>query len=147
MALSILVLNGPNLNMLGSRELEFYGSKSLDEINADLKEQARQLDVVLGFLQSNHEGILIDAVQVAKEKYDGILLNAGGLTHTSIALRDAFLAVKIPFVEVHLSNIYAREPFRQRSYFSDIAIGLVQGFGDRSYFLALNGLVQHLRQR
>lgn len=145
--LRILVLHGPNLNLLGTREPEVYGRTTLSEIDARLAAQAKGAGAGLRALQSNHEGELIDQVQAARGAADGILINPAGLTHTSVALRDALVASGIPVVEVHLSNIFAREPFRRRSYVSDIAIGVVTGFGAESYRLGLEALLGHLRSR
>jgi 3-dehydroquinate dehydratase II len=137
----ILVVHGPNLNMLGIREPETYGATTLPEINARLEALAHELGATCVCFQSNHEGELVDLVQDARGRHDRILINAGGLTHTSVALRDALLATAIPFVEVHITNTYAREPFRHRSLLSDVAAGVVVGFGPRSYELGLRGLV------
>jgi len=132
------VLHGPNLNLLGSREPETYGRESLSTINARLARTARLGGVALEVFQSNHEGTLIERVQASNRRgISWIIVNPGGLTHTSVALRDAFAAVRIPFIEVHLSNIYAREPFRRHSYFSDLAVGTICGLGGRGYDLAL----------
>ena len=141
----LLVLHGPNLNLLGQREPGLYGSRSLDEINAALMARAQALGAELECFQSNHEGALVDRIQAARGQCEGLLINAGAYTHTSIALRDALLAVDIPFVEVHLSNVHAREPFRHHSYLADKALGVICGFGPASYSLALEGLVEHLR--
>jgi 3-dehydroquinate dehydratase-2 len=142
----ILVIHGPNLNLLGSREPGLYGSATLAEIDRSLQERARQLEVSLTSVQSNHEGALIDRIQQARDDADGILINAAAYTHTSVALRDALLAVALPYVELHLSNVHAREPFRHRSLLADRALGVIGGFGPLSYGLALEGLVAHLRQ-
>ncbi|MFM2079437.1 MAG: type 3-dehydroquinate dehydratase [Cyanobacteriota bacterium] len=142
----VLLLNGPNLNLLGLREPGLYGARTLESIEADLARQAADLDVTLACFQSNHEGALVDRIHAARGQADGILINAGAYTHTSIALRDALLGVAIPFVELHLSNVHAREPFRHHSHLADKAIGVICGFGPASYGLALQGLVQHLRQ-
>ena len=142
--MKVLVLHGPNLNLLGLREPEIYGSSTLADINAALDEQAAGLSVSLSHLQSNHEGVLIDAIHAAYGSTDGILINPGGFTHTSVALRDALAGVAIPFVEVHLSNVYSREPFRHHSYLSPIAIGVISGFGPNSYTLGLSALVERL---
>lgn len=134
----ILVLHGPNLNLLGTREPEIYGSESLHDINRRLLATARAAGAALRCVQSNHEGELVDEVQhAARAKTQFIILNPGGLTHTSVALRDALLAVRIPFIEVHLSNIHAREPWRRHSYFTDVAAGTIFGLGSRGYDLAL----------
>lgn len=134
MARNILVLHGPNLNLLGSREPEVYGRETLAEIDADLNRIATECGAKLASYQSNHEGALIDRVQAARpEGVDFIVLNPGGLTHTSVALRDALLGVAIPFIEVHLSNIHRREPFRHHSYFSDVAVGVIVGLGSAGY--------------
>jgi len=135
---AILVLHGPNLNLLGTREPETYGRESLSTINARLAQAAERGGARLEVFQSNHEGTLIERVQEAKKRgISWIIVNPGGLTHTSVALRDAFAAVKIPFIEVHLSNIYSREPFRRHSYFSDLAVGTICGLGGQGYDLAL----------
>lgn len=134
----ILVLHGPNLNLLGSREIAIYGHLTLDSINTELSALARELGHKIEHTQSNHEGILIDRLHAAfKEHTDFIIFNPGGFTHTSIALRDALLAIQIPFIEVHISNIFKREAFRHHSYFSEIAIGTITGLGMQSYLLAL----------
>jgi 3-dehydroquinate dehydratase-2 len=135
----ILVLNGPNLNLLGAREPHLYGRETLADINRRLERSAKQKGAALACFQSNHEGVLIDRVHAARvEAFDWILINPGGLTHSSVSLRDALSAVKIPFIEVHLSNIHAREPFRHHSYFSDLAAGTICGLGSRGYDLALD---------
>ena len=134
----ILVINGPNLNLLGSRETRHYGRDTLKAINARLARRARQAKVRLASFQSNSESALVERIQQARgQGVDFILINPGAYTHTSVALRDALAAVGIPFVEVHLSNIFAREPFRRESYFSDIAVGVVSGLGASGYELAL----------
>jgi 3-dehydroquinate dehydratase-2 len=140
---SVLVIQGPNLNLLGSREPEVYGKATLDDIHQKLAKLAKQVDISLETYQSNHEGELIDRVQKAKK--DGvsfIIINPGGFTHTSVALRDALAGVAIPFIEVHLSNIHQREEFRKHSYFSDLAMGVICGLGAHGYELALN-TIQH----
>jgi 3-dehydroquinate dehydratase-2 len=140
---NILVLHGPNLNLLGTREPETYGTESVQSINERLSRTARREGATLVVFQSNHEGALIERVQGAKQqRISWIIVNPGGLTHTSVALRDAFAAVKIPFIEVHLSNIYSREPFRRHSYFSDLAVGTICGLGSRGYDLALQFALQ-----
>ncbi len=133
----VLVLNGPNLNLLGSREPEIYGHETLADIEAGLRGHADDLDVEIEFLQSNHEGDLIDAIQAHRD-WDGIILNPAGYTHTSIALADAIAGAAAPVVEVHLSNIHRREAFRQHSYVSPVAWGQVVGFGYRGYHAALD---------
>jgi 3-dehydroquinate dehydratase-2 len=141
----IAVLNGPNLNLLGQREPELYGRTTLAEIEAAVREVARDLGAEIEWLQTNHEGALVDAVQALRGRVDGALVNAAALTHTSLALRDALLAVRIPFVELHLSNIFAREPERRHSVIADLAVGVIAGFGAESYRLALHALVGRLR--
>jgi len=139
----ILVLHGPNLNLLGTREPDIYGRESLAAIDRRLERTARAAGASITFFQSNHEGDLIDRVQAAPaEAFGFILINPGGLTHTSVALRDALAGVAIPFIEVHLSNIHAREPFRRHSYFSDLAVGTICGLGSRGYDLALQYALQ-----
>lgn len=140
----VLLLNGPNLNLLGLREPGLYGASTLEAIETSLQGQAEELGVSLECFQSNHEGALVDRIHAARGAIDGILINAGAYTHTSIALRDALLGVAIPYVELHLSNVHAREPFRHHSYLADKAVGVICGFGPASYGLALKGLVGHL---
>lgn len=140
----ILVLNGPNLNLLGRREPEVYGRDTLADIDARLSRRAGELGHGLESLQSNAEHALIERVHAARDDADFILLNPGAFTHTSIALRDALLGVALPFIELHLSNVAAREPFRRTSYFSDIAVGTIAGFGVGSYMLALEAADRHL---
>jgi 3-dehydroquinate dehydratase-2 len=141
----IAVLNGPNLNLLGQREPEVYGRTTLSEIETLVRDAARAQGADLEWFQTNHEGALVDAVQGLRGRADGALINAAALTHSSLALRDAVLAVRVPFVELHLSNIFAREPERRHSVIADLAIGLVAGFGTQSYLLALQALVGRLR--
>ena len=141
----IVVLNGPNLNLLGQREPEVYGHTSLAEIEAMVREASGPLGAQIEWFQTNHEGALVEAVQGLKGRADGALINAGAFTHSSLALRDALLAVRIPFVELHLSNIFAREPARRHSVIADLAVGMVTGFGPQSYLLALQALVGQLR--
>ena len=138
----ILVIHGPNINLLGSREPEVYGTTTLEEINADLTSAAKEWGAEVEFFQSNHEGALVDRIQEAQSWADGILINPGGLSHTSISLRDALAATDLPIVEVHLSNIFAREEFRQHSFISAIAAGVITGFGPTSYGLGLNALLE-----
>jgi 3-dehydroquinate dehydratase-2 len=145
LAMRVLLLNGPNLNLLGLREPGLYGADTLEAIEAELSRQAAGLGVALECFQSNHEGALVDRIHASRGHADGILINAGAFTHTSIALRDALLGVAIPYVELHLSNVHAREPFRHHSYLADKALGVICGFGPASYGLALQGLVQRLR--
>ena len=137
----ILVLHGPNLNLLGTREPAVYGRQTLADVQRALDSLAGELGATLSHLQSNHEGALIDRIQAAYGQEDGVLINPGGLTHTSVALRDALVGVGLPFVEVHLSNVHAREPFRHRSLLSDVARGVILGFGADSYLLGLRALV------
>ena len=146
--MQILVLHGPNLNLLGTREPGVYGSRTLEQIDADLVQTAAQAGSVVHTFQSNHEGALIDRVQAART--DGsqfIIINPAALTHTSVGLRDALAAVSLPFIEVHLSNIHRREPFRHHSYFSDIAEGVVSGFGVNGYLLALQAIIEKFKSR
>jgi len=138
------VIHGPNLNLLGTREVEVYGSESLAEIDRRLADRARQRGVELTTLQSNHEGALVDFIQAETGAVSGWLVNAAGYTHTSVALRDALAASGLPVVEVHLSNILAREPFRRESLLAPISLGVVAGFGARSYLLGLEALADHL---
>jgi len=141
----IAVLNGPNLNLLGHREPEIYGRTSLAEIERMVRQAATPLGVEIDWFQSNHEGEMVEAVQRLQGRADGALINAAALTHSSLALRDALLAVKVPFVELHLSNIFAREPERRHSVIADLALGMVTGFGAQSYLLALQALLGRLR--
>ncbi len=146
--LHILVLNGPNLNLLGTREPGHYGAETLADINQKLVSLADTLGVELATLQSNHEGELVEYIQKAgQDGVDGIVINPAAYTHTSIALRDALLATRIPFVEVHLSNIHKREEFRHHSLLVDAAIGTVAGFGSSSYTMALRGIVEQLQYK
>ncbi len=145
-SISILVIHGPNLNLLGTREPGHYGVKTLADINQELMTLADSLNVELSTFQSNHEGELVDAIQKT-DGIDGIVINPAAYTHTSVALRDALLATRIPFVEVHLSNIHKREEFRHRSLLVDAAVGTVAGFGPSSYSMALRGIAEHLRNQ
>jgi 3-dehydroquinate dehydratase-2 len=140
----VTVLNGPNLNLLGTREPAIYGRATLAEVESLVRAEAGTLGMAIDWVQSNHEGALVDAVQAARATARGLLVNAGGYTHTSVALRDALLAAGLPFVEVHLSNPYAREEFRHRSLTADLALGVVAGFGPQSYLLGLRALAARL---
>jgi 3-dehydroquinate dehydratase-2 len=141
----VLVVHGPNLNLLGTREPEVYGSVTLEQIEQELRSVADDLDCEIESCQSNHEGVLIDRIQEARTWAHGILINPAGLTHSSVSLRDALIATELPVVEVHLSNVFAREPFRHHSYVSGIAVGIISGFGPMSYQLGLEALVANLR--
>lgn len=143
--LSLLVLHGPNLNLLGQREPNIYGVVTLEQINHLLIAEGQKQQVQVSCFQSNHEGAIVDTIHTAMGKHQGILINAGAYTHTSVAIRDALAGVKIPTVEVHLSNIYQREEFRHHSYIAPIAIGQISGFGKQSYLLGLWALINHLR--
>ncbi|MBI4205956.1 MAG: type II 3-dehydroquinate dehydratase [Betaproteobacteria bacterium] len=143
----ILVINGPNLNLLGSRERKHYGSKSLADIESRLDDQARQAGAELVAFQSNSEAELVERIQRAgRDKTDFIIINPAAYTHTSVAMRDALAAVGVPFVEVHLSNVFAREAFRQRSYFTDLAVGIISGLGAKGYELALAFALQYSKK-
>ena len=144
MRATVGVVHGPNLNLLGRREPEHYGDLTLDEIDARLRERGRELDAELVTFQANGEGALVDWIQERMDEVDGWLVNAGGLTHTSVVLRDALVASDRPFVEVHLSHVFARDDFRRRSLLADAAVGLVSGFRARSYLLGLEGLLARL---
>lgn len=141
----VAVVHGPNLNLLGQREPDLYGRDTLADVDRAVAELGRELGVETTGFQSNVEGVLVDHVQTVASEVHGLIVNAGAYTHTSIALRDALIGVARPFVEVHLSNVHAREPFRHRSYLADRAVGVVAGFGKTGYLLALRGLVAHLR--
>jgi 3-dehydroquinate dehydratase-2 len=140
----ILVLNGPNLNLLGTRETDVYGTATLDQILADVRAAAAEHGVEVDDVQSNHEGALVDALQEARTRADGVIFNPGAYTHTSIALRDAVASIEIPVVETHLSNVQAREEFRHTSVIGAACLGVVAGFGADSYLVALAGLLRHL---
>lgn len=144
--MKILVLHGPNLNLLGIREPDVYGRVTLDEINQKLLQIATELQVELEITQSNHEGVLVDQIQQALEGYDGILLNPGAYTHTSVALRDGLAAVKLPAIEVHLSNIHARETFRSKSFIAPVVTGQICGLGPDSYYWGLKALVNLIKE-
>ncbi|MFQ5559631.1 MAG: type II 3-dehydroquinate dehydratase [Nitrospinota bacterium] len=144
----ILFVNGPNINMLGKREPGIYGSSTLSSINKSLRDSAKKEGVKVDFFQSNHEGDIIERIQKTNESNTGVvLINPGAFTHTSIAIRDALLAVGRPVIEIHLSNIFKREPFRRTSFISDIAIGVITGFGPESYFLGLQAAISFLRNQ
>ena len=143
--LNILVLHGPNLNLLGQREPGVYGSATLNDINKLLEQEAQALQVKISIQQSNHEGVLVDAIHAMLGQHQGLLINAGAYTHTSVAIRDAIAAVNLPAVEVHLSNIYQREAFRHHSFIAPVAIGQISGFGAESYQLGLRAIVNYLQ--
>ncbi len=145
MGKKLLLLNGPNLNLLGTREPELYGTLTLADIELRAKEQAREAGAELDCFQSNHEGVLIDCIHRARDEgVDAIIFNPGGLTHTSVSLRDALAGVAIPFIEVHISNVHQREPFRRHSYFSDVAAGVICGLGVDGYRLAVDFAIRKL---
>ena len=144
MSKSILVLNGPNLNLLGTRQPEVYGSTTLADVEAMCADKAKALGIEIDFRQSNHEGTLVDWIHEAKGKHDGILINAGAYTHTSIALHDAIASVELPVAEVHISNIHKREEFRHLSYISKVSVGMICGFGTYGYLMGIDALVNHL---
>lgn len=145
MSIRVLILHGPNLNLLGQREPEVYGRQTLADINASLAALAEELQIAVDTFQSNHEGDLIDRIHAApRDGFSGIIINPGGLTHTSVSLRDAIAGIGLPVIEAHLSNIHAREPFRQHSYVAGVVVGQVAGFGAMSYHLALRGLAARL---
>ena len=143
--MNILLLNGPNLNLLGTREPEIYGKRTLNQIENELCQIAKKRSINLECFQSNHEGEIVDKIQQSINHIQGIMINAGGFTHTSVAIRDALIGSNIPFVELHISNIFNREDFRKESFLSDKAIGLISGFGIKSYFLAFEGITGYLK--
>lgn len=142
----ILVLHGPNLNLLGTREPEVYGTLTLQQINSSLMKLADELGIEVSFVQTNSEGTLVDAIQSASGQFDGILINPAAYTHTSVAIRDAISAVAVPTVEVHLSNIHSREEFRTKSFVAPVAVGQISGFGVDSYLLGLQALCRHIKK-
>ena len=144
MTASILILNGPNLNLLGKRQPELYGSTTLSEIEENCKTVGSSLGLRIAFDQSNHEGELVDIIHDAKSVYDGMVFNAGAYTHTSIALHDAIASVEVPTIELHLSNVHARESFRHISYLAPVSIGLISGFGANGYSIAITAMYQYL---
>ena len=143
--MKILLINGANLNMLGQREPEKYGHTTLKDIETQVIEKGKELDCIVDTYQSNHEGDIVDKIQQAKGTYDGILINAGGYTHTSVVIRDAIAATDIPTVEIHMTNIHSREEFRHNSLISGVCIGQVVGFKELSYIFALEGLINYLK--
>lgn len=143
---SILVLHGPNLNLLGQREPGIYGTVTLADINQQLQQEGQLHQFTVSFVQSNHEGVLVDTIHSAQNQHQGLVINAGAYTHTSIAIRDAIAAVELPTVEVHLSNIYRREAFRHHSYIAPVVLGQISGFGLDSYVLGLQALIRYLKQ-
>ncbi|ARE81659.1 3-dehydroquinate dehydratase [Roseovarius sp. EC-HK134] len=143
---ALLFLNGPNLNLLGTRQPEVYGHTTLADIETMCQDAARRRGVTLAFFQSNHEGALLDQIHAARGTYDGIILNAGAYTHTSVALMDAISSVAIPTIELHLSNVHAREAFRHQSYIARVAVGVICGFGAQGYVLALDAMLGHLER-
>jgi len=142
---SLLILNGPNLNLLGQRQPEVYGATTLAEVEKMCLDKAETSGCTVSFLQSNHEGELVDAIQAARGVHDGIILNAGAYTHTSVALMDAISSVQVPVCELHLSNIHAREEFRQKSFIAPVAVGQICGFGPAGYALAIDAMLAHLK--
>lgn len=147
MGKSILLINGPNLNLLGTREPQIYGSTTLADVEASCKAHAESLGASLATFQSNHEGAIIDRIQAARGTVDGIIINAGAFTHTSVAIRDALLGVAIPFIELHVSNVHGREPWRHHSYFSDKAAGIIVGLGVYGYKVAVEHVALNFKER
>ena len=145
--MNILLINGPNLNLLGTREPEIYGHKTLSDIEQDLMQAAKNKGSKLECFQSNHEGEIVDKIHNSVNRIKGILINAGAFTHTSISIRDALIGSKIPFVELHISNIFSREEFRKESFLTDKAVGIISGFGISSYSLALDGIIGYLSRK
>ncbi|MEP0961190.1 MAG: type II 3-dehydroquinate dehydratase [Roseobacter sp.] len=141
---SVLILNGPNLNLLGTRQPEVYGKTTLSDIKTMCREHSQNIDVELAFEQSNHEGTLVDILHAARGVHDGVIINAGAYTHTSIALMDAISSIEIPSIELHLSNVHAREEFRHKSYIAKVCIGVICGFGAQGYLLAMDAMKAHL---
>ena len=144
--MKILIIHGPNLNMLGKREPEIYGAFTLEDINTQIESLAGELGAEVGFFQSNSEGEIVSVIQDAASEYQGIVINPGAYTHTSVAIRDAILSSDLPVAEVHISNVHKREEFRHKSFVSGVALGVVSGFGIDSYYLGLRGLVSHLSE-
>ena len=144
--MNILLINGPNLNLLGAREPEIYGNQTLDQLEEELMQIAKKNGIKLECYQSNHEGKIVDKIQASFGNVNGILINAGALTHTSVALRDALVGTNIPFIELHISNIFNREGFRKESFLTDKAIGIISGFGVNSYFLSLEAIINYLKK-
>ena len=144
--MNICVINGPNLNLLGAREPEIYGNQTLDQLEKELMQIAKKNEIKLECYQSNHEGKIVDKIQASFGNVNGILINAGALTHTSVALRDALVGTNIPFIELHISNIFNREGFRKESFLTDKAIGIISGFGVNSYFLSLEAIINYLKK-
>ena len=145
--MNILLINGPNLNLLGTREPEIYGQRTLSDIEQELMQSAKNKGTKLECFQSNHEGEIVDKIQDSVKSIKGILINAGAFTHTSISIRDALIGSRIPFVELHISNIFSREEFRKESFLTDKAIGIISGFGISSYSLALDGIMGYLSSK
>ncbi|MEM1074735.1 MAG: type II 3-dehydroquinate dehydratase [Pseudomonadota bacterium] len=142
---SVLILNGPNLNLLGTRQPEVYGKTTLGDIEAMCNAHGHIIDMTVEFTQTNHEGVMLDVIHAARTKHDGIILNAGAYTHTSIALMDAIASVELPSIELHLSNVHAREEFRHHSYIAKVCVGIICGFGAQGYLRAMDALEAHLK--